>query len=323
MGEISNSIWKLLYYGSKHLKDILKNGTFQSPFRVCIDVTNRCNLTCQGCYWRKDRKNRELSDGEWEKRLDQLLKAHPSMLQAVWLGGEPMLRFNLIKKLSKRFYFNQVITNGTVPLEKLPNIKYTVSVDGTREYYKKRRGDKYNLVKKNITNAPLEFLDILFLITRINKDNLEEFIKEWSEIPKVRKIIFSFYVPNINEDEKLWLSFKERDKIIDKLGKLTLSFLKIKEPVKHLQCLHSDNIQKTIKSCWRSHNHKDIHLDSKGKKKWVNMAMQRGRKFTCGTPNVDCHRCGADPLARARYLSKNRRKQIMRLSKNLFKYNFL
>ena len=308
-------------YGPGHLKDFLLTGRFKKPFRLCMEVTNRCNLKCKTCYWRRNIPDKELSDLEWEKRIEIMLSKSPSILQAIWMGGEPMLRFGLIKKYSKKFCFNHVFTNGTLPIYPVKNLKYTVSIDGTNDFFSKQRGNVYELIRENLRKSKVSHFSILFLISQLNKDNIVEFIEEWSRVRKVTRIIFSFYVPSRNEhDFNLWIPLHERDRIIDRLKKLSYSHPKIREGSKHLDPLYSENLASTVKECHVNKHNYDIHLDSEGMEKFLIRPNGRKNNFTCAFYNPDCNRCGSDPMARSKYMSQNRFSHLKKVfARHIFK----
>lgn len=305
---------RLFLYGPKHLYHILSHGRFRMPFRLVLEVTNRCNLECRTCYWRKDIKERELTNQEWEDRIDELIRQNPSVLQAVWMGGEPILRFDLIKKLSKKFAWNHVFTNGTIPLEPLERTKYIVSIKGINDHSPDKNNKIYNDIKRNLRRSKVGLLNIIFLTSNANKESLEDFVKEWSREKKVGRIIFSFYVPNSGDKNDLWVPPKERDRIIINLQKLAKKYPKIQESAGHLESLLSRNFKNAVKGCYTSlHNH-DIHLDSEGKKKFVVNRIFRGKDFTCSLNKADCRRCGSDPMARVNYMSKHPLKHTLRVA---------
>jgi len=225
------------FYGTKHLVDYFFHKEFRSPFRIAVDITNRCNLNCKTCYWRKETQRKELSDEQWERIIDKIVKKSPSIMQAAWLGGEPMLRFKLIRKLALRFPFNHIVTNGTVPIIPLKGFGYTVSIDGDKSDHEMQRGESYDKIKDNLKKTKAKNINILHVISSLNKNSTEDFIREWSEINSVSRIIFSFYSANLfQKKDPLWIDFAEQDKIIDHLSNLSRSYPKIKESVKHLQC---------------------------------------------------------------------------------------
>ena len=83
-----------------------------------IDITNRCNLRCRHCYfYAHDYEEKpELSDHEWIEKLESLKDTDFPFYQCSWIGGEPLLRKDLIERGMKYFKSNVIATNGTIEL---------------------------------------------------------------------------------------------------------------------------------------------------------------------------------------------------------------
>ena len=83
-----------------------------------IDVTNRCNLRCEHCYFfAEDHDNeKELSIERWIDKLEEMKAAGHPMILCTWVGGEPMMRKQLIEVGRHYFKNNTIVTNGTVDL---------------------------------------------------------------------------------------------------------------------------------------------------------------------------------------------------------------
>src|ERR671937_776790 len=64
-----------------------------------IDVTNRCNLRCEHCYFfAEDHDNeREPPIEKWVEKLEEMKAPAPPMIRSPWAGGEPMMRKKLIE----------------------------------------------------------------------------------------------------------------------------------------------------------------------------------------------------------------------------------
>jgi MoaA/NifB/PqqE/SkfB family radical SAM enzyme len=62
-----------------------------------IDVTKRCNLRCEHCYFfAEEHKERELTVDEWIEHFEAMKAAGDPMLLCTWVGGEPMVRKEVI-----------------------------------------------------------------------------------------------------------------------------------------------------------------------------------------------------------------------------------
>src|SRR5512139_2099895 len=101
-----------------------------------VNVTNRCNLSCQHCFiYRDGNPNQEpvsvhdeMSDAAILDTLAGLRNRH-GIVSMLWMGGEPLLRRRLLAEGVRLFPRNTITTNGTVPLADFgPNVLYVVSL---------------------------------------------------------------------------------------------------------------------------------------------------------------------------------------------------
>ena len=135
----------------------------------------------------------------------------------LWMGGEPLLRKDVLKLGMKLFPQNVITTNGTLPLINLgPKIKWVVSIDGPEDINDEIRGNGcFKKVLNNLNSLPDDFkgdLQCNCVVTKKNENYLEELIKTLQKETPLRGITFSFYVPKKNDMSDLgWKSLKERD----------------------------------------------------------------------------------------------------------------
>ncbi|HUW22216.1 MAG TPA: radical SAM protein [Candidatus Bathyarchaeia archaeon] len=259
---------------------------------VGMEVTNKCNLNCLHCF-RKNSKSQDLPEDKWIKVFRSLIKQ--GTISMAYVGGEPLLRQDLIKIGKKYFPVNMIITNGTIPLPDWKDVTFGVSVDGTKKYHEKIRGNgfngkQYDLIKKNILDGAAKGLKIYILMTisKENKDNIEDFYKEWSET-EVAGVIYDFYTPQKGEDDTLCLTFSERDRVIDKLKTLRLKRPKFMpwNSERILQKMSSRQAGKWIKKCSAKFKTR-LNLNFEGKKLYpCQMGSPDQKKVT-----IDCSRCG-------------------------------
>jgi len=191
-----------------------------------IDITHRCNLHCRHCYFLAQGYRDELTDEEWIARLDDL-RDHTAFpfYQCSWVGGEPLLRKDLVARLLPRFKSNLITTNGSIPLPDWPNCSFYVSVDGTREYYTRvrGRGDLYDRIKTNIRSAPHLRITAAMCVDRENWRCIPEMLAEWYPTA-VRGFIFQFFTPIEGLDDALWPGWELRDRILDMLLRLKRTY---------------------------------------------------------------------------------------------------
>lgn len=132
-----------------------------AKFTVILVVTNSCNLHCKYCYESK----KDASDMTLNIALDIVEKeiaSHPdSDIIFDIFGGEPFLKFNLIKQLCETVWTKYMsrdikfscITNGTLlddtMFEWLKQNNHHffchISLDGTPDMHKRNRGENFPL----------------------------------------------------------------------------------------------------------------------------------------------------------------------------------
>ena len=162
-----------------------------------IDVTARCNLRCRHCYFFEQGYDpaRELSVDAWIAKLEALTRAaglrRYFAYQCSWVGGEPLLRPELIERGRRFFPYNIVVTNGLLPLPAWPDVHFFVSVDGTEEAHEAVRGvpGSYRRIKRHALRDDLDVM-VTCCVNRRNAHCVEELIRgvgrDAGRAPRVR-----------------------------------------------------------------------------------------------------------------------------------------
>ncbi|NLE01248.1 MAG: radical SAM protein [Fibrobacter sp.] len=266
----------------KSLYFLLKKSFFKVhyPLGISFDITSRCNLRCKHCYFIKQNQHDELTDDQFITKVDQLKKEHPSVMHAGWVGGEPLLRRNLLIECTKKFPLNMIVTNGTFELPSLKNGVFNVSVDGTKEYYEAIRGAKvYDLVKQNANRKDIK-VNVACVLNSLNKDCPEKLLKEWKNT-HINGISFSFYTPQKGSKDPLYLTGNQRDIIINQLLDLKREYGDF--------ILNSRSVLKLMKS----QNSSEITLRCKSPKALLSIDAKGDIKNPCVMGSeIDCSRCG-------------------------------
>ena len=244
------------------LYDLIKVGFFAFGFPkngfVSVDTTNRCNLRCRHCYFfEQDYEEKpELSLDEWFAKFEALKKAEPwrfPFFQCTWVGGEPLLRKELIERGRRYFMYNTVVTNGTMPLPNWPDVNWYVSIDGLEEHHEYIRKAKgiYKKIKRNIMNMNAERgVTIACCLTKQNCGDVEDLVIEWSQVPGVKHMVFDFYTPIESIDDDLWPGWEMRDRTIDvllEMKKLYGDFLVT--PARTFRMMKSENAAAVTENC--------------------------------------------------------------------------
>jgi len=252
-----------------------------------IDITNRCNLHCKHCYfYAHDYEERpELSDDEWIEKLESLKETDFPFYQCSWVGGEPLLRKELIERGMKYFRSNLIATNGTIELPNWPDVNFYISMDGKKDMHDAIRGKGcYDKIKKNADRPELRII-VSMVINKMNYEGIENFIEEWKDVG-VKGCLFQIYTPvkGLKNDE-LWPGWELRDEILDKLIRLKDEkygdFIGVPNFV--LKLMKSDKCKEVTRNC--IFKQVSFCLDPQGQ---IKKPCMMG-------PQADCLRCGCVP----------------------------
>lgn len=169
------------------------------PLAVNYDITYKCNLRCEHCYFfssieEKRHENAldpELTDEQWLR----IFKYHRSrgVFSAAITGGEPTLRMNLIPEIIKIFPKVQIATNGLIRIPKFPGKQPLIwtSLDGRPETHNAIRGAEiFDRVIENIRDD--KRILICSTITTSNYDEIEDIVNE-SIKANISGLFFLFY----------------------------------------------------------------------------------------------------------------------------------
>lgn len=260
-----------------------------------INITNRCTLRCKHCFvYREGNPNipsekNELSTEMMIKEIKKLKRMY-GIISMVWMGGEPLLRKDILEIGVKLFPRNVITTNGTLPLINLGSkTKWVISLDGPEELNDEIRGKgSFKRVLSNLNNLPADFtgdLQCQCVITKKNQDHFEELIDILQERTPIRGMSFSFYVPRKNDTSAFaWRTLKERDPVVKKafaLKKKYPNYILNKEIA--FELLLSQNALQVTNNCPLKKFLLPIYLGLE------NFEIP----FCCYGNDVDCDLCGA------------------------------
>lgn len=240
---------------------------------LSIDITDRCTLNCMTCYMKWYGKKDDLSLDRWIEIIENIPKEE--RIICAWTGGEPFLRIDDIKELTKFFKWNWIATNGTLPIERIPKTTILISVDGTKEVHNKIRGGWDDIVNNAIRDSY-----IAYNITKINssKNILEETIEFWRD--RVKGIIYSFYTPKKGEYKHSNL-YQNTEEKMDVIGYIS-----------DLKEIYGDFIVNTVEQLYYCVKI-DWSQDCPASKTMLALDAQGNVKKPCVLgENVDCKRCG-------------------------------
>lgn len=153
------------------------------PLALNLFFTRKCNLNCHYCFVNKSGQSSSTLDEKSLKKCVDLLLSYPGKRKSIsFVGGEPMIEFFLVKKITdyalkvskkKKIILDiKVSTNGTLLTQKVVDyfiknkIVLKISIDGDRKTQDKNRPFK-TLVNKSSFDIVIENFD------RINFKNLK------------------------------------------------------------------------------------------------------------------------------------------------------
>ena len=207
-----------------YLADVLKNRYNSSDMALTILPTRGCNFGCIYCY-EQDRPN-VLMNEQTEKAIVKFVCSNSNLkrLSVVWYGGEPLLNFDSMVRLTKMFkqlnieYSAKIVSNGYLLTKEKADLMKDLAIrniqitfDGSEEIHNQRRfllggqptyrkimdNLKYLLsINKDIT------IDIRTNIDRRNKDDYNKFYQDFkSEINDKRVTMYPGFVSDLLSSE--------------------------------------------------------------------------------------------------------------------------
>ncbi|MFX0081489.1 MAG: radical SAM protein [Candidatus Hodarchaeota archaeon] len=286
-----------------------------------VNITNRCNLKCKHCFvFREGNPNRPTEKNEMETDLMikeiKSYKSRYGIFRMLWMGGEPLLRKDVLKQGVTLFPQNVIATNGTLPLINLgPSIKWTISIDGPEEINDEIRGKgSFERVIYNLNNLPEDFtgdLQCNCAVTKLNEDCFEELINVLHKETPIRGINFNFYVPKEHDTSKFaWKSLMERDSAVIKILKLKKKYPKfILNNKMVLKLMLSQNAAEITKDCPLKKIILPLYLGENGFE----------IPFCCYGNNVNCDLCGSWAVFHLEYIRRLNPGFPFKMTGNIFK----
>jgi len=261
-----------------------------------VNVTNVCNLSCTHCFvFRADNPNRpkdKMDDANMLYQLEKLRDKH-GLKSMLFMGGEPMIRKDLVMKAMPLFERSSIVTNGTYGIPSVPGHLVTVSLDGPEELSDAIRGEGvFQKVKKAVFERPDPnggtILMLQMTVTKQNAPGIEAFVEEVKDWP-ITGVAFTFYVPTRNDTTGLgWDDLRERDDVVKRVMAVKRKHPRVvKTNIGALELMLSD----------RSMEATGENGENCGLRKILPLYMGEGgefeRTFCCYGNDVDCTKCGA------------------------------
>ena len=263
---------------------------------VVVNVTNRCNLSCEHCFIFRDGNPNDAPDSlHDEPSSDQILETLANLRDRhgvrsnLWMGGEPLLRRDLIAKGVHLIPTNTIVTNGTIPLVDFgPTALYVVSLDGPEDLNDAIRGaGVYRRVLRNLARIPTTLasqVQVQCAVTKRNQHRLAELVDAVRTTP-VGWMTFSFYVPRANDTgPDAWATNDERVAAVRAVMRLKAQHPGfVRNSTQMLELMLPPHCRAITDNCPARAHILPLYLDDD----------HFTTPFCCYGNDVDCDRCGA------------------------------
>ncbi len=264
--------------------------------QAIVNVTNRCNLSCEHCFIYRDGNPNESPVSVRDEMSDEMiletlvgLRERHGIDSMLWMGGEPLLRRRLIAEGIHLFRRNTITTNGTVPLVDFgPAVLYVVSLDGPEDLNDAIRGrGVYRRVIRNLSTLPDDFaspVQVQCVVTRRNQHRLEGLVRAVRGT-RAGWMTFSFYVPRADEHGKdAWDTVAERAGAVREVMRLKAAYPGfVRNSRESLELMLPPQAKRVTDACPAHDLVLPLYLDGD----------HLTTPFCCYGNDVDCDRCGA------------------------------
>lgn len=259
-----------------------------------VNVTNRCTLKCRHCFIYRDgnpsehpgRIADEMDKETMLKTLEMLRDRH-QINTMVWMGGEPLLRKDVIREGVKLFNRNTIVTNGSIDLIDLGKVIYVVSLDGPEAINDQVRGEGcFKRVMRTLGRVPQEFeptVQIQCVANKENENHLEEMVHAVIDT-RADGLVYSFYVPRKNDTTSLaWKSLEEREPAVRRVMELKRKYPKfVWNTIASLELMLPEHSKEITDSCLPKQYLLPLYLNGK----------EFEVPFCCTGNDADCDMCG-------------------------------
>lgn len=139
------------------------------------DMTRRCNIRCEGCYYYQGQKAKAgaIEDpGQWQKLMEE--EKQRGITYVVLAGAEPSLVPDLLKTCYRQIPLGCIATNGLVPIDRDVDYRIHISVWGNDETSQKVRGAPDMLATQTDNYAKDPRAVFVYTFTRDNISQVHE-----------------------------------------------------------------------------------------------------------------------------------------------------
>lgn len=203
---------------------------------LSIEITNKCPLSCPGCYaFHPDHVSGkslgsidEYTGDELVRRVMELIRRRRPV--GIFLvGGEPLVRLKelstLVEEIDGKGIPCEVVTSAVIPIPRkwneLRHLSVVVSVDGLQpEHDQRRKPATYERILSNIEGRRVIIHCTVTAQMAAKENSLREFTEFWAAREEVSSIRFSLYTPQQGESSEEILSPELRAQLVGELERL-------------------------------------------------------------------------------------------------------
>ena len=142
----------------------------KSPILGTVILTDKCNLHCKHCSVNNITAIVHPYEQIWQE-MQRLYDMGVRILffcggeTFLWKDGERTLRDLVIEAKNMGFLIVNVVTNGTFPIDLPEADLILLSLDGDKQRHNEVRGDTYDTIMKNISNATADNISFYMAIS--------------------------------------------------------------------------------------------------------------------------------------------------------------
>lgn len=297
-------ISSFMYFASFGIKTILFKQ--KKPILGTVILTDKCNLSCKHC----SVNNITAVVHSYEQIKNEMKQLYGMGVRILFFcGGETFLwedkgkkiRDLVIEAKEMGFLIVNVVTNGTFKLDLPEADLILLSLDGNREKHNIIRGDTYDRIMKNISEATSDNICFYMAVNQINKNNIKDVCYAARDMKNVRAVSFNFHTPYPDTAE---LALTKEDKA--ECCKVITQMMDEGVPVFNLKSSFPHIINNSFPTpCYQC------------------VVIENGKISTCGrcidVPGL-CEKCGYFFVAEYTLLFKGNIKIIVEMLKTYLKY---
>lgn len=188
----------------------------KEPILGTVIVTDKCNLKCKHC----SVNNITAVVHPYDKVRSEMQTLYDMGVRILffcggetflWRDGDKTLRDLVIEAKQMGFLIVNVVTNGTFPIDLPEADLILLSLDGDREHHNIIRGNTYDTILQNISQATADNICFYMAINQINKDCVAHVCRLARDTKNVRAVSFNFHTP-YPDTKELALTKEEKAK---------------------------------------------------------------------------------------------------------------